>query len=515
MQQRPGPIIRPASVRRRRPTRRQIARRRTLATLAVVVGIFAIWQFWPAGGTAAPPHRRAASATQQGPSSPSAASPGVVAPGNPIKHVIFLVKENRTFDTYFGRYPGADGVTKGKTMVRNANGQWVPGGPVVPLKPAPYVQPHDITHGFSSGLYSIDGGRMDGYNIIGLGQDLSGYVQHSRTTLPNYWRIADRFVLADHFFTSMYGPTFPEHLYAVAAQSNGVVDNKSNADTPGSYCDDPLEYTEHFPFNKLSGDDLGRIMNLEEHITDAIPDQLYRISSYWEQIRTCFNIKVLPDELEQAHVSWKYYGLPDQWMNGLQAIKHVWDGPMRANIQDPDQILTDLKNNDLPAVSWLIPPEGSANEHPGAYTNVCVGENWTVQYLNAIFASKAWPSTAVVITWDDFGGFYDHVRPPHLDTMGLGPRSPALIISPYTRAGDNPDGGAIDSTLYEPSSVLHFIEDLHHLPPLTDRDANADPLTGAFDFTQPPRLDVPNLKQRDCAAAVAKSTSPYETTPPP
>jgi phospholipase C len=516
MQQRPGPIIRPASTRRRRPTRRQIARRRALAAVAVVAAVFAAWQFWPAGGTTAPPHHRAASqTTSPGAGSSVATSPGVVVPGQtPIKHVIFLVKENRTFDSYFGRYPGADGATTGKTMVRDASGTWVPGGPVVPLKPAPYVQPHDITHGFSSGLYSIDGGRMDGYNIIGLGQDLSGYVQHSRTTLPNYWKLADRFVLADHFFTSMYGPTFPEHLYAVAAQSNGVVDNKSNADTPGSYCDDPLEYTEHFPFKKLSGDDLSRIMDLEEHITDEIPDQLYRISSYWDTIRTCFDIKVLPDELEKAGVSWKYYGLPDQWMNGLQAIKHVWRGPMRADIQDPDQILTDLKNDNLPAVSWLIPPEGSANEHPGAYTNVCVGENWTVQYLNAIFQSKAWASTAVVIIWDDFGGFYDHVPPPHLDTMGLGPRSPALIISPYSRAGDNPDGGAIDSTVYEPSSVLHFIELLHRLPPLTARDAKADPLTGAFDFTQPPRLDVPNLKQRDCAAAVAKSTSPYETTPP-
>src|SRR5439155_13887060 len=149
MQQRPGPIIRPASTRRRRPTRRQIARRRGFATLAVVVGIFAIWQFWPAGGTTAPGHRRAASpSSSSGPSSSAtSSSPGVVGPGNPIKHVIFLVKENRTFDTYFGRYPGADGATTGKTMVRDSSGKWVPGGPVVPLKPAPYVQPHDITHG--------------------------------------------------------------------------------------------------------------------------------------------------------------------------------------------------------------------------------------------------------------------------------------------------------------------------------------------------------------------------------
>ena len=121
-----------------------------------------------------------------------------------------------------------------------------------------------------------------------------------------------------------------------------------------------------------------------------------------------------------------------------------------------------------------------------------------MQYLNAIFDSKAWRSTAVVIVWDDFGGFYDHVVPPHYDVMGLGPRTPALIISPYTLAGDNPDGGSIDPTVYEFSSVLRFIEDLHGLNPMTDRDAQASPLAGAFDFTQPPRLDVPKLRERVC-----------------
>ena len=103
------------------------------------------------------------------------------------------------------------------------------------------------------------------------------------------------------------------------------------------------------------------------------------------------------------------------------------------------------------------------------------------------------------MVWDDFGGFYDHVKPPHYDIMGLGPRTPALIMSPYTRAGDNRDGGSIDSTVYEFSSVLKFIEDLHGLKPLTDRDAQASPLAGAFDFSQPPRLDVPKLKALDCS----------------
>ena len=162
----------------------------------------------------------------------------------------------------------------------------------------------------------------------------------------------------------MYGPTFPEHLYTVAAQSNGVVDNKSNADTPGSYCDDPLEYTKKFK-DHLSKRDVNDIMKLEDHITDEIPDQLIRIAQYWEDTRTCFNIKVLPDELEEAGVSWKYYGTPDQWMNGLQAIEHVRFGPMWKNVQDARPILKDLNDGTLPDGLVADPARGQRERASG------------------------------------------------------------------------------------------------------------------------------------------------------
>ncbi len=455
--------------------------------------LVAVWQFWPSGGTQAAAPGPSTDATGPPPATPPAS--GVITPGkNPIKHVIFLVKENHTFDNYFGRYPGADGVTRGKTLKCD---QGYASGPTVPLTPAPYIYPHDLGHAFAPGLTAINGGKMDGFNCVTYGDDLTGYTQYSRKTLPAYWALADRFVLADHFFTSMYGPTFPEHLYTVAAQSYGIVDNKTTANTPGNYCDDPTEHTRRFPLEDLSKQDTKNIMDLEDHFLDD-PANPFKIYAYWVDTPTCINIKVLPDQLEKTGISWKYYALPDQWMNALQAIKHVRFGSMWNNVQDPSTILTDLQRNDLPAVSWLIPPEGNPNEHPGGGVNICEGENWTVEYLNALFASKAWRSTAVVIVWDDFGGFYDHVVPPHYDVMGLGPRTPALIISPYTVAGDNPDGGSIDPTVYEFSSVLRFIEDLHGLKPMTDRDAQASPLAGAFDFTQPPRLDVPKLRERDC-----------------
>ena len=476
----------PGRIPDRTPIRRHVARRRAILAFVVVIAITSGWQLWASGdapdeSTRAAPVPTASGAGDGGPRDAPTHAP--VTPGAPIKHVVFMVKENRTFDSYFGSYPGAEGVSRGETLRCTQEG--CRPGPTVPLKPAPDVIAHDITHGFQSGMYAINGGEMNGFNVIGDGQDLTGYVQYSRKSIPAYWAYADRYVLADHFFTSMYGPTFPEHLYTVAAQSYGVVDNKTNDDTAGNYCDDPLEFTQRFK-DDLTGDQISRIMRLEENPTDHWPNQIDRIERYWERTRTCFNIRVLPDLLEKAGVSWKYYANRDQWMNGLQAIKHVRYGPMWRKVTPPESFLRDVRRNDLPEVSWLVPPEG-LNEHPGLRSSVCDGENWTVQQVNALMESKAWKSTALVIVWDDFGGFYDHVPPPHLDTMGLGPRTPALIMSPWTVRGEGRDGGSIDSTTYEFSSVLRFIELLHGLRSLTDRDANADPLTGAFDFDARPR----------------------------
>jgi phospholipase C len=296
----------------------------------------------------------------------------------------------------------------------------------------------------------------------------------------------------------MYGPTFPEHLYTVAAQSYGIVDNKTTTNVEGNYCNDDTEITKRFPLEDLTRADVRTIMQLEEKITSEVPDQLIRIASYWEDTRTCVDIEVLPDLLEKARISWKYYARPDIWMNALQAIRHVRFGPMWNKVEVPENFLRDVRQGELPAVSWLIPPEGNPNEHPGSNTNVCEGENWTVEYVNAVMKSEFWESTAIVIVWDDFGGFYDHVVPPHYDIMGLGPRTPALIISPWTVRGDNADGGSIDSTEYEFSSVLRFIENLHGLDPMTKRDRRADPLSGALDFDQEPRLDPLILEPRDC-----------------
>jgi phospholipase C len=417
----------------------------------------------------------------------------------PIEHVVFIIKENRTFDHYFGRYTGADGATMGITFDRR----------VVPLRPATDVMTQALAHGFWSGLYSVDAGRMDGFNLIQGGDTMVGYTQFDRGGIPHYWRYADRFVLADRFFTSEYGPTFPEHLYTIAAQSNGIMDNKAQrVPSPGRYCDDTEAYSPAFP-PTLTGQDAERIIGLQNAITDNHPDNMREIASYLIEIRTCFDIQTLPDLLERAGITWKYYSTTVFPIGDvLRAIKHIRRGPMWKNVEPSIDFLEDLEAGKLAQVTWLKPP-APYNEHPilpRREMSVCAGENWTVAVLNALQRSPFWPSTAVVMVWDDFGGFYDHVNPPQYDIMGLGPRTPALIISPYARKGDNPLGGAIDGHTYEFSSVLKFVEEIWDLPSLTERDAQADPLTGAFDFSAPPDLRKLILPLRqDC---------PYGTEPP-
>ena len=158
------------------------------------------------------------------------------------------------------------------------------------------------------------------------------------------------------------------------------------------------------------------------------------------------------------------------------------------NVVENTQFISDVHDGDLPSVSWLIPPIGY-NDHPP--NSICAGENWTVSILNTLMHSKYWKSTAVFLTWDDFGGFYDHVPPPHVDIYGMGPRVPMLVISPYAKHG------FVDHNTYDFSSVLKTIELLYGLPPMADRDAKANGMFSSFDFKQKP-VPAMRLKQRDC-----------------
>jgi phospholipase C len=415
---------------------------------------------------------------------PSDLDPGAVAPSGfttpsdaatvaaaraKIDHVVFLIKENRTFDTMFGTFPGVDGATQGTTC----------DGTVQPLARAgDRVQ--DAGHSFADGIAAIDGGKMDCFDPV-------GFVQYHRPDIPNYWRYASHFALADRFFSSIYGPTGVEHLWTFASQSDRFVDHER----PGQFgtgrrefCDDPTELAFSFPV--LGRDQQEQIYRLEEQ-GRAGADQ---VETFYRPRWPCTDVAVLPDRLEAAGISWKEYRGENEWVQPLRMVKHVRFSSMYDNVVTPQTYLHDLAAGTLPAVSWLTPPFGLSDHPP---PRICAGENWTVEYLNALMQSPYWDSTAVVMTWDDFGGFYDHVAPPHVDMYGLGPRVPTIIISPYARPG------YVDHTTYEFASVLRFIETIFDVPPLTSRDANASDMLGAFDFSQQP-LDPLVLQERHCPA---------------
>lgn len=361
-----------------------------------------------------------------------------------IEHVVFIIKENRSFDSYFGTFPGADGATAGKTS----------DGKIVKLGSTPDETPYDIGHNFEDAIKASNGGQMDHFDLVTNGNVanyLLPYTQMTESQIPNYFRYAHSFVLADRMFSSLSGPSFPNHLYTVAAQSGGAINNPTPSFIWG--CDaDP--------------DELVDVMDSTGHITKEPP---------------CFDFQTLADMLERGHVTWRYYAPPRgrfgyQWST-LDAIRHIRNGSLwTQNVVADTRFAEDAKSGHLPAVSWLV--TGEKSEHPPYST--CQGENWTVEQLNAVMTGPDWNSTAVFLTWDDFGGFYDHVPPPHRDQFGLGPRVPLLIISPYARQG------YISHTVYEFSSFLAFVEKRFGLPGLTDRDREAHPMLDSFDFDQKP-----------------------------
>jgi len=364
---------------------------------------------------------------------------------NAVEHVVIILKENHTFDNYFGTYPGADGVTTGLTST----------GSTVPLMPMPDADQAQLCNSWDCAIEALNGGKMNDFDLISSG--LSAYTQASEQQIPNYWQYARHFTLADHYFTSVHGPSLPNHLFTLAAQSGGVIDNVSS-NGGGVACD---------------GTPTGTVP-----VIDANGNRTAQ--------SPCFDFTTLADLLGDAGLSWRYYA--DGGGGTFSVIRHIRNGPMWVNAQNSSaQFLEDAQSGRLPAMAWLLPPS-TASEHPP--NSICAGDNQTAQFVNAIMQGPAWNSTVVFVTYDDFGGFYDHVPPPQLDQDGLGPRVPLLIISPFAKPG------YISHTLYEHSSLLKFVETQYHLRSLTARDAAASTMLDSFDFNQPPQpsLVLPSHK---------------------
>jgi phospholipase C len=382
------------------------------------------------------------------------------APGDisVIQHIVFIIKENRTFDNYFGTYPGANGAT---TAV-------ITTGQKINLLHTPDPMPRDIAgHGWFDAIIGVDGGKMDQFDLIqgaNTNGDLLGLSQLTQSDIPNYFNYAQHFVLGDNMFSSLQGASFANHLYTVGAQSDNIFSQPVNS-TQNSWGCDAVAGTYVWVWNN------------DGTVSTQFP---------------CEDFQTLADELQSAGVSWRFYAAPPGGAgyvySTLAGINHIRYGPLWSNVVNHTQFNSDAQAGNLPAVSWLTALD-SDDEHPPS--GACPGENWTVSTLNAIMNGPDWNSTAVFLVWDDFGGFYDHVPPPVLDKFGLGPRVPLLIISPYAIAGK------VSHTQYEFSSILKFIEERFGLPPLTPRDGNANDMTDSFNFGQTPIAPY-ILNQRTC-----------------
>jgi phospholipase C len=397
----------------------------------------------------------------------------------PIKHVVFLIKENRSFDNMFGLFPGANGATE-------ANDR----GTIRSLTRATDQRAHDLTHCYNCAVAAVNDGGMDGFNQSEP-DNMYAFTQFRPSQLPNYWHWAQQNVLMDKFFASAMGPSFPNHLYAIAATSGGALDNpvqtfqalheqqeKGLAKSWGCDIAEPGAYVE--------------IIDPEGKLVKVDP---------------CFDFLTEGDLLNEVDIPWTYYAATNTQLgyiwSAYSAIRRYRENPQmwEQHIRPVDDVVRDIDANRLPPVTWIT-PRFQLSEHPEY--NFCHGENWTTEVVDAIMNSPMWKDTAIFVTWDDYGGFYDHVPPHEIDPFGFGIRVPMLIISPYAKQG------FVDHTEGEFSSVLRFIEDNWGLTQLTHRDRRAHNLSEAFDFTQPPRPPDPLPLRTDCEGPIWSPPPPDE-----
>lgn len=400
-----------------------------LRVLPLAAAVLAVLAAAPVAAAGTPPPGRAGAAES-------------TTTTTPIKHLVFLMQENHTFDNYFGTRPGVDGIPTGTCV------------PVSPGGTEPCVRPFhldstrtiDIDHSAGAFDQEFRAGAMDGFVAVsrasGAGDTAMGH--YDRTDLPYYWSLADQYALFDHFFSSSASGSVRNHLFAVTGQGGPAAKN-----------------------------------------LESIPPQ------GWGDLPTIF------DELQARGISWKYYIRnydPTNNVRGVQKgtaggvtqrvfapvtefARFVDDPALRSHIVDLSQYYTDLADRTLPAVAYIA-PSGNSEHPPG---DVGSGESFARTLITELQRSYAWSDSAFLLSYDDWGGWYDHVMPPVVDQWGYGPRVPALLVSPYARRG------YVDSGTYDFTSILKFIERNWKVPALASRDGGAATFLTAFDFGSQPR----------------------------
>jgi phospholipase C len=389
-----------------------------------------------------------------GPAPPIPGDGGAQTPiPSKIRYVIVLVKENHTFDNYFTGFPGAESATTAKLST----------GATITRATAPSAPlAKDICHANTCGQRAYRNGGMNGFDLNNAGN--LPFVRYTEQQIPNYWQYARNYVLADHLFSTTLGPSTPGHAVFWTARSLSLDNAKCNL-TDGGKC---------------AG--FGCTADKNTTITSFDPD-----TCTTKTVPPCFDVPALPDHLP-AGFTWTDYGGPL-----AQMVKSVAAAPdYKAHFRKQADLVADLQAGHLANLTIGHLWSGEVSEHPEAYP--CAGENFSVDIINAAMKLPQWNEMAIVLTWDDWGGFYDHVAPPvhkcaNGQIFGEGFRIPAIIISPYSKKG------FVLKTPAEQASVPRLVEELWGMPFMTTRDPHArdgtaGSLMDAFDFTQPPRAPL-------------------------
>ena len=409
-----------------------------------------------------------------------------------IQHVIVIMQENRSFDHYFGTFPGAEGIPLGP------NG--LPSVCVNDPRAGTCVKPFHLTadenvggpHGSQAATTCIDGGKMDGFIVnaeagntgcadpsdptcsSGTFLDVMGY--HTDAEIPNYWAYARRFVLQDHMFQPNASWSFPQHLFMVSGWS-------ATCTVPS----DPMTCTTN-----IDNPGVGPAGPGNEYAWTDLTELLHRAGVSWRYYLGegpdphCGGD---PDECQPIMIS---ASVPSIW-NVLPEFDTVKANGQTGNVVPIDEFYADVQAGQLPAVAWIA-PAGPVSEHPVAL--VSAGQGYVTALVNTIMKSPYWESTAIFLSWDDWGGFYDHLAPPRVDAAGYGLRVPGLVISAYARKG------FVDHQVLSHDAYLKFIEDVflggQRIDPATDGRPDSRPtvretipvlgnLERDFDFEQPPQ----------------------------
>jgi phospholipase C len=390
-----------------------------------------------------------------------------------IKHVVIIIQENRTVDNLFNGFPGADTVRVGARRI----------GPVL-LRPVDLAYPADVDHQHRAWVTEYDGGRMDGFVNVATTPKQSRefpYAYVPENQVEPYWTMAERFTFADRMFQSNTGPSFPAHLYLVAGQAGFTANNPNRLGTTRFAwgCDSPLG---------------SRVALLGADGREIDPG-----------IFPCLNFETLADIASERRVSWRYYApainrLGSIW-SAFDAIAHIRYSSRWRNVVSPEtRVMADAAAGNLAAITWIVPkmrnsdhalPFHSTSKDVGLRGRVQYGPDWVASVVNAIGRTRFWRDTAILVVWDDWGGWYDHVAPPQLDRMGLGPRVPFIVISPWAKHR------YVSHQQYEFGSILKFVETAFALPSLHTTDARAAGLDDCFDFAQAalPFEPIPSLRQ--------------------